>query len=82
MKGECQNPKCNFWHPGKCRDHQKGTCKLGKDCIFLHQGKANAAKDDDKKPEKEKKKTKRPKSPARAQIAIASPLNQQGSPQA
>ena len=77
MKGECNNATCNFWHPGKCKDHQKGTCKLGKECMFLHQGKAHAAKDDDKP-----KKPKRPKSPARAQIAIALPLNQQGSPPA
>ena len=80
MKHKCKHKNCKFWHPPPCRDDKRGKCKLGKDCMFLHQPKANAATSDDDKNDNEKKpkKKRRPKSPAagKANIAIASSLNQ------
>ena len=84
MRGECPNgKKCDYWHPPPCRDGKK--CKLGKECMFYHPAKATPAKDSDKSDDDtettKKKKKKRDKTPpvVKAQIAIQSPLNHQGS---
>ena len=82
MKDKCTKGKqCNYWHPRPCRDGKK--CKLGKECVFYHPPKAAAAKDSDKsgdetQDEPKKKRKKTPPIKGKGQIAVASPLNQQG----
>ena len=42
--GKCHNPdKCRYWHPGECIAWGKGKCYLGKDCVYMHTGKAGSA---------------------------------------
>ena len=84
MKDKCTKGKqCNYWHPKPCRDGKK--CKLGKECVFYHPPKAAAAKDSDKSedetPKKKsgKKRDQTPPAKGKGQIAVASPLNRQGS---
>ena len=83
MKNKCTKGKsCDYWHPRPCRDGKK--CKLGKECVFYHPPKAAAATNSDKSEDETPKKTKKkrektPPTKGKGQIAVALPLNHQGS---
>ena len=37
LRGKCRNgQQCDFFHPRPCKFHQQGTCTAGKDCNFYH----------------------------------------------